>query len=388
MSPTIIPYTPSTIRSPALNQRPSLEESLSHDLSARAPQLVRLSDIAPQPVDWLWPGRIAIGKLTLLVGDPGAGKSFLACDLAARISTGAPWPDTPQPELAEGDASQPQPQQPRSPGSVILLSAEDDWADTIRPRLDAHGADVTRIVALQGMRERYDPHAALRLVDLSRDRTALERAIDSASDCRLVVVDPVSAYLGRTNSHSNANVRAVLEPLAELANRKRVALLAITHLRKSEGPALYRALGSLAFIAAARSGWAIVRDSTNPERRLMLPIKNNLANDSLGLAYRITPATDQRAAYVSWEAEPVNTPVDEALSRRVGKRGPIPTAVDDAANWLAFELSAGERAASDLYRLAKNEAIGEKTLRAGFAKLGGEKRKEGLNAGWVWSLPS
>ena len=98
----------------------------------------RLSEVTPQRIEWLWPGRFALGKLTLLSGDPGLGKSFVTLDMAARISNGVPWPDSPT--------------VPNPRGSVVLLSAEDDLADTIRPRLDAAGADVERITAIEGVR--------------------------------------------------------------------------------------------------------------------------------------------------------------------------------------------------------------------------------------------
>jgi RecA-family ATPase len=161
--------------------------------------------------------------------------------MAARVSTGAPWPDTPL-EL-------------QPVGGVVLLSAEDDPADTIRPRLDAHGADVTRIVLLQSIDR---PDGTNRAVDLAVDGPALEAAIDTVPNCRLVVVDPISAYLGGVDSHSNSDVRGMLAQLAELAARRRVAVVAVTHLRKGDGPAMYRAMGSLAFVAAARAAWAIV----------------------------------------------------------------------------------------------------------------------------------
>ena len=106
--------------------------------ATRALVVVCLADVKPMPVELLWPGRVALGKVTLLAGDPGLGKSLVTLDMAARVSRGVAWPDDP---TADGQA-----------GSVVLLSAEDDLADTIRPRLDAAGADNNRITALTAVR--------------------------------------------------------------------------------------------------------------------------------------------------------------------------------------------------------------------------------------------
>ena len=158
----------------------------------------------------------------------------------------------------------------------MLLNAEDDFADTIRPRLDAHYANCERVFCLTSMS------------DLKRDIGQLRTAIERVENCRLVIVDPVSAYMGQADSHNNSEVRAVLSPLADLAAETRVAVLAVTHLRKGEGAAMYRAMGSLAFVAAARAAWAVCRDKTDPRRRLMLAVKNNLAADVAdGLAFTI-----------------------------------------------------------------------------------------------------
>ncbi|MBU0639064.1 MAG: AAA family ATPase, partial [Planctomycetes bacterium] len=258
------------------------------------PVTVRLADVQPELLRWLWPGCIALGKLTLLCGDPGLGKSFVTLDLAARVSSGTTWPDLPL--------------LPNPAGSVVLLSAEDDLADTIRPRLDAAGADATRVVAIQAVRrilvtgQTQDDY-----FDLTEDLPALEAAIQQVSDCRLVIIDPLTAYLGKTDSHKNAEVRAVLARLFELAARHKVAVLAVTHLNKANTlPAIYRAMGSLAFVAAARAVWAVVRDEDDEtgRRRLFVPVKNNLGADETGLAYALEPAG--QTASVQWESDPVN----------------------------------------------------------------------------------
>jgi len=236
--------------------------------------------VKPEPIRWLWPGRVPLGKLTLIVGDPGLGKSFLTLDLAARVSAGEPWPDAPGAE--------------NTPGAVVLLSAEDDLADTIRPRLDAAGADVERV-------------AALSISSLQRDLPDLEKAMHDAPGVRLVVIDPITAYLAGTDSHKNADVRSLLAPLAELAARHRVAVVAVSHLNKHVGgSALYRAQGSLAFTAAARAVWLVAKDKADVGR-------------------------------VAWEPDPVEANADEVLSIDPGA-GHGRTDRDDAADWLREAL--------------------------------------------------
>jgi hypothetical protein len=278
------------------------------------PGLIRLVDVKPQTVEWLWPGRIPIGKLTLLAGDPGLGKSLITLDMAARVSAGASWPDVP-------DDSQ-------AAGGVVLLSAEDDLADTIRPRLDAQKADCTRVSSLTTFG------------DLATDIDMLSKSIELTDNCRLVVVDPISAYMGKADSHNNAEVRAILAPLAQLAAEKRVAILAVTHLRKGEGEPIYRAMGSLAFVASVRTAWVICRDKSDPERRLMLNLKNNVARDSAnGLAYIIKSEGPNTSPFVCWEPEPVTITAAEAMAPEQRKRGPAPSAaksmIDLLAGWIA-----------------------------------------------------
>jgi putative DNA primase/helicase len=182
------------------------------DLDVPGAVLRRVSDIPAQELQWLWPGRIPLGKLPLFAGDPGLGKSFVALDIAAHVTRGEKWPDG---EQCSG-----------GPGSVIVLSAEDDPADTIRPRLEAAGADLNKVHILQAVR-RDKPNGESRLesFSLESDLVLLQDAVVSLGDVRLVVIDPISAYLGSTDSHVNAKVRSLLSPLAELASSLRVVVL-------------------------------------------------------------------------------------------------------------------------------------------------------------------
>ena len=343
-----------------------------------APVIVRLSDVKPEQVAWLWPGRIALGKLTLIAGDPGLGKSFLTLDMAARVSRGRAWPDAP------GVTT--------TPGGVVLLSAEDGIADTIVPRLIAAGADLgttecPRIIALEAIRSvGENGRESARSFDLSRDLPALESAIRSVHGCRLVVIDPVTAYLGGVDSHKNAEIRGLLAPLGAIAERHRVAVVAVTHLNKSGGgPAIYRAMGSLAFAAAARAAWAVSKDKDDPRRRLLLPIKNNIAPDTGGLAYRIEPLGVNGCPAVAWEPDAVNVSADDALAGDRDESGGR-TERDDAAIWLREYLGDGPKLARDV--LAESKAAGFSKRTIDRAKLAARvrARKEAFSGGWVWEL--
>lgn len=333
---------------------PDVQAVWREELAARTdrfggPVIVGLADVQPESVRWLWPGRIAMGKLTLICGDPGLGKSFITLDLASRTSTGAPWPDTP---LFK-----------ETPGGVILMSAEDDLADTIRPRLDAAGADVSRVVALQAVRRRTpDGKTQEVYFDLTQDLPALESAIQQSIGCKLVIIDPLTAYLGSTDSHKNAEVRAVLARLFELAAAQMVAILAVTHLNKASTlPAIYRAMGSLAFVAAARAVWAVVRDEHDAtgRRRLFVPIKNNLASDESGLAYALEQV--DQTARVAWESDPVNMRADEALDG--GGRKPL--VQHDARQFVIDTIKAngGDMLSEELLDAATEHGISKMTLR-------------------------
>lgn len=338
------------------------------------PRLVNLATVTPKPVTWLWPRRIAIGKLTTIAGEPGLGKSQLTLDLAARVSTGNPWPDG---TLACG-------------GSVILLSAEDDIEDTIVPRLIAAGADRTKITAMQGVDFKIDDDtpAKERCFNLEQDLPALEQALDAQPDCRLVIIDPISSYLGNTDSHKNAELRGLLAPLGELATKRGVAVLTVTHLNKTSGAkAMHRITGSLAFVAASRAAWLVTPDRENAKRRLLLPIKNNLAADNGGLAFGIVGIDvngDDHPA-LAWEIGRVEITADEALSEDTLKRQQGRT---QAKAWLKSQLADGPRTQEYLKSVADDADHKWRTVERAADELGIQKFKSGFRGGWSWRLPS
>ena len=344
------------------------------------PKIVRLSDVTPKAVRWLWPGRFPLAKLSLLAGDPGLGKSMIGTDMAAHVSTGTPWPD-----LRD---------EPIEPGGVVLLSAEDDVDDTIRPRLDAAGADTSRIIAIQGM-EFDDAGTGMkrtRSFNLERDLPGLEDAIRQVGECRLVVIDPVSAFMGKTDSHRNAEVRGVLAPLGEMAGRFGLAVVAITHLTKAYGgKAMYRATGSLAFTAAARAAWLVVADKDDPSRRLMLHVKSNLARMPDGLAYRIDSKAIvgvEDVPYLLWEDEPVTMTADEAVAAETRQDHDRGLGRGEATvEWLAIQLADGPVPPRELENRARDKGLSWASVKRAKQRLGIKPRKTGFGEGWLWGLP-
>ena len=189
----------------------------------------------------------------------------------------------------------------------------------------------------------------------------------------------------RNGPWSNAySGRVVLAPLAALAARLGVAVVGVMHLRKGEGPAMYRAMGSLAFVAAARAVWAVSKDRNDEtgNRRLFLPVKCNLARDPTGLAYELRPA-DNGTAVVAWERDPVTTKADDALALFPRKRGPEPETQREAARWLRSALANGPRRARELYKEAWDEhKISERTLDRAKAELGVKSARSGPKGPW------
>ncbi len=210
-----------------------------------------VAGIEARPVRWLWPGRIARGKVSMLAGHPGLGKSQICLSVAAIVTTGGLWP-VDRTRCERGD--------------VVIFSAEDDPEDTIRPRLETAGADLTRCHILEAVEDRApDGKIRRRAFSLVDDLPRLSAKLAELPRVALIVIDPITAYLGETDSHKAAEVRAVLAPLAELAARHGAAIIAVSHLRKSTaGEALLQVTGSLAFVAAARAAYVVAKDQENP----------------------------------------------------------------------------------------------------------------------------
>lgn len=333
-------------------------------IAAPFAKTICMATVQPKPIQWLWFPRFALGKLSIIAGHPGLGKSMLTADLAARVSVGRNWAD-----------GKPCPQ-----GSVVLVSGEDDPSDTIRPRLDAAGADVSKIHFLQYVQD-VNGNRSFTLADVA----ALGGLLNTLQNCKLVIIDPLTAYLGSgTDSHRTSDVRALLSPLASLAAEYSAAIVTVSHLNKSQGgDALSRVTGSLAFVAAARAAFAVTRDKEEPDRRLMLPIKNNLGSDQTGMAYRIHETLG--VPYIQWEKEPITISADEALAPDMGEDR---SETSECMDWLKKELQSGERDAGETQREASRYGFSPKVIRRAREKLGVQSRKLDFAKGWRWYLPA
>jgi putative DNA primase/helicase len=352
----------------ALDRRAEQQTKVPTRKRKREVQVTCFADITPVPIRWLWPDRIA-AKLVLFTGPPDCGKTTCAIDIIARVTRGDVWPD------ACGNAPL---------GSAIFLTAEDGLADVIRPRLDAAGADVSRVHAIEAVREEGKPSS----FDLAQDLAGLADRVREIGDVRVIVVDPITAYLGsNTDSHKTADVRALLSPLKDFADEHGVAVIGITHPSKSANLAMNAASGSQAFVAAARSAWLFVRekDEEGQEtgRTLMLPIKNNLsAQRNNGLAYRLDGG-------VAWEGE-VSMTADQALARaqEVGNNSSGDgDAVATAMRFVEEEFMVKDRIeAADLAEWAKRAGISERTLKRARQKMGIMAKRDGFGDGSKWYL--
>ena len=331
----------------------------------------RLSDVRAFPIRWLWPGRIARGKVSMIAGHPGLGKSQITAALAAVVTTGGRWP-------VDGASCE--------RGRVILLNAEDDAADTIRPRLEAAGAALDYCEVLDAVSTGVGPDGreATRGFSLKVDVGVLDELLTARKDVALVVIDPITAYLAGVDSHVNADVRAVLAPLGELAVRHGVAIICVSHLNKggaATSEALLRVSGSLAFVAAARAAFIVAKDPEDSARRLFVPAKNNIGKDASGLAFSIESCAlpgGIETSRILWESEPVSITADDVMTppRDEGDR----TMTDEAVDLLRDVLSAGRVLARDIKRRAGEAGITDKALRTARERLGVVASREGFGA--------
>jgi putative DNA primase/helicase len=314
----------------------------------------------------------------LLTGIPGGGKSQIHCAFAAYVSTGGKWPD--------GCNGMPA-------GNVIMLTAEDCLDQTIVPRLIAAGADLQRIFILKKIRKDNRERMFL----LSEDLEELERAITHTGDVRLIMVDPITAFMGgKVDSHRATDVRGQLGPLADLAERMDVALSAITHPPKhSSQRAIDQFIGSQAFIAAARIGHMAIEEMDEDEhgnriptgRSLFANAKNNVSRKMPTLAYRVVEKQLEGgiiAPCVVWE-EIVDITADQAMaaaepSKKKDHSGP--------GTFLQTILTNGPVARKIIEERAAECGFSKDQLDRAKRKIGGVAFKEATaNGQWFWCLP-
>ncbi len=337
--------------------QPSLTSQASSGNSDDLPvRVICLGDVQAEDVKWLWFPRIPLGKLTLLEGDPGLGKSYLAFAIAAGVAAGRGLPDS----------------DPTAPRNVLLLSAEDGLADTIRPRLDSMHADVSRIFALDGAIA-FDEAGLLQV-----EAAILEH------EPVLVVIDPLVAYLGAGVDLYRANeTRAVMKKLARLAEKYCCAIVGIRHLTKAgKDRAIYRGIGSIDLTAACRSVLLAGCDPNDPDKRAIVHIKSNLAEMGESIGYEI------RGGVFYWTGISSLTSEQIFAARTSEEKR---TALLDAQDFLREVLADGERPEKEIRKEAHEAGISDATLNRAKKALKIKPVKRGQpgtqGQGWFWNLP-
>jgi putative DNA primase/helicase len=331
---------------------------------------------------WFWNNRFAIGKLGLIGGLPDRGKGLITSHMIAKATMGGDWP------CGEGRAIR---------GNVLILTAEDDIEDTIIPRLVAAGADLTRVHIVKMVRQDGDK----RMFSLVTDLALLRQKIDEIGDVVLIVIDPISAYLGvgKIDAYRATDVRGMLSPLTDMAAEKKLLIIGVMHFNKKADVhnAMLRIADSLAFVAAARHCYVVV-DDPEKNRRLFVKARNNLAPDMAALSYTVDTITvgkdsDTRetisAPHVVWGSEHVHVTATEAMQAEETATGSSSHsgARDTAKKFLAEILANGPVPKGDIEEAAEANCIATRTLERAKTDLGIVARKAGIKGGWTWQLP-
>ena len=337
-------------------------------------QLQCMADVEMRPVDWLWPGWLARGKLHILAGSPGTGKTTIALALAATVSTGGRWPDGEVCAFGK-------------PANVLVWSGEDDPADTIAPRLAAAGADLERVHAVQSVRIEgqsvaFDPAAHI---------PELAARMAELGDVGLLIVDPiVSAVAG--DSHKNGEVRRALEPLVRLGQDFGCAVLGISHFSKGTGgkDPTERVTGSIAFGALARVVLGTVKPREEGEPRLLVRTKANIGPDSGGFAYdlrQVDVRPGLSASCVLW-GEAVEGSARDLIGEAEGSDGERQDR-EDAADWLAATLDGAPMPSRQVKAAADEAGHAWRTVQRAMRSLGVQVKRDGFgkDGKTLWALP-
>ena len=319
-------------------------------------ELIRMSDVRPEEVAWLWNPYIPLGKITILQGDPGMGKTYLATRIAALVTTGCVFPYGDKTGTVPGN------------GSVIFQTAEDRLGDTIRLRLEEAGADLDKIYIIDESRE-----------SLTLDDIRLREAM-SVICPKLVVIDPLQAYLGsEVDMHRANEIRPVMSRLANLASDYGCAVILIGHQNKSNGGKnIYRGLGSIDIAASARSVLAVGETPGDKYRRAVVHIKSSLAPSGKTVLYELDPSLGFLWAGTS------ELTADDVLNP--GSGGDT-TEKEDCVEFLKELLTNGALPAGEVYEATEANGFSKRTVERAKEKVGIISKKEkGKDGKWIWEL--
>ncbi len=335
----------------------------------------KMEDVKMEKLEWLWPDIIPEGMMTQIDGNPGVGKSFLSMYIAAHVSQGRDW----------------SPGVPCKQGTVLLIGAEDTAGIILKPRLLAAGADMSKVRRLKALRMIFNEGASEQetVFEVKKGIFALNQLKEECPDLSLIIIDPITSYMGNIDSHDNAQVRSVLDRLAAWCSESGVAIIAINHLNKNTGArAIYRTMGSMGFSAVCRMTWHILKDLEDIDRRLLLPGKQNVCPEQGGRAFSFkgikvtSDGIEVDSAVIDFESGTVQETADEKLEQVISNLSSTRKKVGD---WLKDLLEGGPMLASDIWESAKDEGFAEKTVKRVKKELQIKSRKP-KGGGWEWSL--
>jgi putative DNA primase/helicase len=335
--------------------------------------LLTASKIVPRKVEWLWPNRVPLGKLTFFVGNPDNGKSLVATYVAATITTGRHWFDA---------------KNSLSPGEALIFSAEDDPSDTTVPRLRAANANLTKIHFAKMCVGKSNETPMEREMRLDVDIEAIGKTLQENPNIRLVIIDPISNHLGQIEMNKEQDVRRALTPLQRLAAENRVAILGIMHLnKKQELQVIHRVGGAMAFVGVARAVWLFRANDEKRDEFHMLCVKKNIGKRSEGLVYRIGTETvdiegePDPQPFIDWIRE-TNQSADDAIASRPSGR-PRDKRVE-GLEWVKQFLSEGPKPANEVEARCEAEGFSYRTLQ----RVKGEASVQSVKKDdvWYWQL--
>ena len=351
--------------------------------------MLRGDTISPAPTDWLWKDWIASSKMSILAGSPGTGKTSIALEFGAIVSTGRAWPD--------GTGS--------TTGNVIIWSGEDGVDDTLVPRLISAGANMEKIFFVDDVREK----GGTRTFDPAKDMVALSQTIESVGGAKLIILDPiVSAVSG--DSHKNSETRRALQPIVDLARSSGAAVFGITHLSKGNRDAspLDRVTGSLAFGAVSRSVYLAVKkalpDETDDDEitgsysliaeestlSAFIRVKSNVGPKGGGFEYelehtRLENHGNIETSHVVWGKQ-IRGDAEMLVASYESRKGPSESAVKAASKFLEKLLKKNPILHSAIMAQAQRNGHSESSIRRAKKELNVKSIKQS-DGTWFWSLP-
>ena len=313
-------------------------------------KLINMDEVTTVPVKWLWKPYIPLGKITIIQGDPGEGKTTLALAVAAALSCG---------EMLPGDT------EPREPMNIIYQTAEDGLADTIKPRLEAANADCSHILVIDESKE-----------ELSMNDERIEEAI-KLTNAKLVILDPIQAYIGANVDMHRANeIRPIMAKLGRIAETYGCAVVLIGHMNKASGQkCAYRGLGSIDIPAVARSLLIVGKLKNDPSKRVMSHAKSSLAQNGQSLVFQINEHSG-----LEWCGT-----IDLTADQFLEDGGTSVSKLESAKQFLLDILADGAKSQKEIQSAAEEMDFCNRTLKSAKTALGVKSIKVG--EGWLWQLP-